>query len=635
MEVPEVVDHTLEPASNDEVPVVVNGPAQNQFYRVLPSAFGQSFIAFNNIPIISGNRAYLDNFELEITAQIVFRQNVTPHAEPGMVKPLYASLLTPWLSPGEWTFDSFPFNKACEQVVVNLNGAAITSHPMYYMRPYERYFNMEALTKKYASICPIQKPLGQNESGMIYAPSKLLDMLKIRQLYRDNVDPESNVQTPGITFGRSFPTRLGINQTGLTQNAGGVIGNYNNSIVRLGQPLIASQATERMDNYNMLLPYGVGKWSPGYENYYVNEDGDIVVTVTWREPILAAPFLSQLNRDKGQAIYNISSLSMNFSLANLPGMIRACQLRYIEFNGGRIVSPLADYTVTLQKTVLCYQVVTLPPTIKKPDLMVLQTTRFDYFTTDITDGSNVPRPIPIEGEKVRISSAQYTLKTVPRAIWIYCAPVLNDYHVNYAERYIPDTTSEATNAMLREDMLQCKNQWDTNKMFAFLENISISWGNTTQILSTAQAADLFRIAKNNGCRDNFISWGVYDPLDTSAAMEKSLIEVAGAGSFDAVKPHLGPFGVGSVLRLIPGVDIINPYSNIIPGTDAKKTVFQVDAVFNIPPHSVPYSHYALWLLFEYNDIYNLRTGSCLMTSIELERDKSGKETLALKRPRKD
>ena len=117
-----VIDPRIEPQP-DPLYAVTVGPKQNQYYTIPASGISDSYITFNNLTTLGADRAYLDTFELSIKAFITFHMN---NRGPGT-------------QYNKWTFDSWPFNKCCDQVRVNINGGAFFSQPMSYVRAKERY----------------------------------------------------------------------------------------------------------------------------------------------------------------------------------------------------------------------------------------------------------------------------------------------------------------------------------------------------------------------------------------------------------------------------------------------------------------------------------------------------------------
>lgn len=135
-------------------------------------------------------------------------------------------------------------------------------------------------------------------------------------------------------------------------------------------------------------------------------------------------------------------------------------------------------------------------------------------------------------------------------------------------------------------------EFSFNRTACIMRHISITMANTTQILNTAEPLDLYRIAKANGCQDSFTSWGrdtFYIPGKDAAVMT----------------------GAGSILRLIPGVDLTIPEQELIPGANANNMVFKVDADFSVPNTYPPnFRNVALWILFEYVGVATITPGQC-------------------------
>ena len=144
-----VIDPRIEPPARPAYAVNI-GPTQNQVYRIKHSGISNSYIAFNNITTLGTGRAFQDTFEIEITAQFT----ITCTGSEGDVL----------LGYNEWTFDSFPFNKCCEEIRANINGGAFFSAPMYYLRAKERYWDTKKVMESYGNICPCEKPWVADEN---------------------------------------------------------------------------------------------------------------------------------------------------------------------------------------------------------------------------------------------------------------------------------------------------------------------------------------------------------------------------------------------------------------------------------------------------------------------------------------
>lgn len=594
------VDPRIEPQPAPVYDYVI-APTQNQYYKITSSGLSNSSLNFNNLTTLGIDRAYLDTFEIELGLKITFNLGGTKNNEDWDTK------IAP--QPYEWTFQSFPFNSCCDEARVNINGGSFFSQPQSYVRAKERYMDQYKLSQCYENVCPIHKPILQTESGRDYTGDltvqQCLDMynpfpLKTHSAAvtvngHDSTEPFVDSVTYGL--GGGVPTRLGVGMYGYNQSDQGMEGGFNNAILDLGERIVNSGGTSATKQY-------------GYRNYY-RQGKTTVVLVTYREPLFVSPFSSRYDANYGRPLYNVTSLDFQFILQNLKNMIRLSQ---ITTDAELFVE---DYTVEFTSAKLCYQVMTIPTqTIQKPITTLVPYRRFVPYITDYLannssgDGGNQGY-VPTEGAKnVTITSGVYTLNEIPTAIWVFCGPSRN---------ILMNTPSDTTYVENTHNHDGTKPttlfNWDSNHLFAFMKKIDITLANTTQILSTAEPRDLYRIAKANGCRDSWWSWSGNNSIDPRGNYMAALDRAHGA---NAIAIHASPvspnvLGAGSVLRLKPGVDIIIPDIPLIPGANANNMVLQVKATFDIPPHSAANGQYSLWLLFEYVGVAAISPGQCEIT----------------------
>lgn len=642
-----VVDPRIE---NEAPPVYLRtiAPKQNQFYKVPASGKSNSFLTFNNLTTLGADRAFLDTFELELTAKITFVGD-----SEGAYKP----------NVDEWVFDSFPFAKCCESVRANVNGGYFMSQPLSYLKAKERYWNDALINASYENICPCNKPHLQNEMGVDFSSSgaseediaKKMEMYvatkgAVARTYQTTVGSSSSIRVrpyipsgdngelvvamgngngvaiparglghtnrtlfgdvsalvtgsgdgqgtqiamgydygcagvpyamaagryftteeepatvndidldlettevgthmdvTGVTHGAAAPTRLACSSAYAMPCASGLIGAHNNAIVRAGA---------------------------GNVNYQWKENGRILeVIVTWREPVFCPPFSTRIDATFGRPLYNITSIDLAFNMQDLGNMIRVAHLRGEHY--------VQSYTVDILGAQLCYQVETLPPGMPAPASTVVPYRQFTPYITDFPENADLPPG----GRTVTQRTGVYTINEVPTAIYLFAAPTKNLYQTN------PPDSSDDKLGVIRHGC------WASNKLFGYIKHVSISMANTTQILNTADLPDLYRIAKNNGCQDSFKQWGIDDAIDPRLTTEDGSISLS----------SLGP---GSVLRLVPGTDIVLPEQELIPGTNANNMVFQAEVTYTIPPHSPNLNSYALWVLFEYVGVARLTPGQC-------------------------
>jgi len=540
----QVTDPRIEPQP-DPVYTYVVGPTQNQFYTLNNSAMSDSYVAFNNLTTLGTDRAYLDTMELLITAEISFIDGRPANDDDNPFK----------MPPDSWTFDSFPFNKRCEQIRVNINGGSFFSEPLSYLKAKERYMDQRSLSRCYENICPIHRAYGQTESGKVYTgKTSAKDAQCLNTPFSYTVNGGNVVD---ISSGWGVPTRYGIGMFNAMQSDQGLDGAFNNAIVETDQV-----ETGLKTNY----------------------EGDTQkYTVTWREPICCSPFSSRYDATYGRPLYNITSLDLSFNLISLENMIRAANYR----TEGNAKGVLKEIKVHLKDVQLCYQVMTIPSTLNKPLTTLVPYRRFVPYVTAGPSDTDISNGLAVNDYE--ILSGTYTLNEIPTAIWVFCAPDKASYQTNVMDIGGADATNNVNYG----------GNFDSNKVFGFLKHISINMANTTQILDTAKVEDLYRIAKANGCEDSFLAWGRYKTVNPK-----------GNGSSIGTYFH----GPGSVLRLIPGVDLVVPDQALIPGANANNMVFQARAKFYIPPHSKQSQpKYSLWLLFEYVGVAAISPGQCEVT----------------------
>lgn len=583
------LDPRIEPQP-DPVYDYVIGPTQNQYYRIPASGFSQSSITFNNLTTLGIDRAYLDTFEIELSATITF--NLSASAPDDKIIPAFS----------DWTFQSFPFNTCCEEARVNINGGAFFSQPMLYVRAKERYMNQYELSKSYQNICPIHRPELQYESG------RRFDMDMVPTMAAGVFHP----------LGRSYPGRYGTHHRGYMKSSEGIIGGDNMSFMN------ATTSKLHYKDYPELKVERVD-----------DVDGKklVVGTIVWREPIFVSPFSSRYDATYGRPLYNITSMDLSFSLcSDLGNMIRLNNwvrgaLNITETDASKSPFTVKSYSVHLDTACLCYQVMTIPPILNKPLTTLVPYRRFVPYITEYNKQGNTTATragtvVDIHGDTINMSSGVYTFNEIPTAIWVFVAPVKDRYQTNHMDTY----RSEGASPHPITDDVNAWGNWDSNKLFAFLRKVNISMANTTQILATAKPADLYRIAKANGCEDSAESWLNDRPFETAVngvwtgfnngfpviqTDDDELADVyPSTGDGEAFLSHRLSPGAGSVLRLKPGVDIIVPDQPLIPGANANNMVFQVEVDAVTPPNSLAQVHYALWLLFEYVGVAAISPGQC-------------------------
>ena len=327
------------------------------------------------------------------------------------------------------------------------------------------------------------------------------------------------------------------------------------------------------------------------KNYSCQAGTDVsdTLTITWREPIFCSPFSSRYDATYGRPLYNITSIDMAFNLVDLRNMFLV------------VNRSLAQYEVHFKDVQLCYQVLTVTAPLNH-SFTVVPYRRYVPYITNVK-GPNPDGTVPADViSHITATSGVYTLNEVPTAIWVFLAPELSEYQRFDWDGIPADAAGQAffTNS----------SRHTNNKLFGFMTHISISCGNTTQILNTASVHDLYRIAKANGCQDNFDDWSRADPFNLWQHQTDFTVD---ANTFEIQGENLCVPGCGSVLRLIPGTDIVLPEQKLTPGANANNLVFQVEAEFDYNGLGSRIRKVALWLLFEYVGVASITPGNCVVT----------------------
>lgn len=346
---------------------------------------------------------------------------------------------------------------------------------------------------------------------------------------------------------------------------------------------VSGSQTDLTAARTIISPY-FGRQSTNPRNYAIDytpaNNNNSVATLTFliREPIFCSPFSSRLDKNYGSPLYNISSIDFTFTLNDLRNMFSISK-----------ALPLNVFSATIKSAQLCYDVLTvpngstLPDTIQRP---FIQRTQYITDATWQTPSINVLANTP-----QTITSGVYTLGTVPTAIWLAVAPTQSAYQTY---------TSNSTDGTFTQ---YC------NKVFGNITHINLSLGNTTQILNTASIYDIYRTCKANGLQDDWFAFANNGKRFVDRYY-KSNVE-SGSGTW--LQIHNGN-KVGSVLRLIPGVDILIPDNMLVPSSNAKQMNFQAEVQFVMDratgavTGNEPNGKLSLWIIFEYSGVLTLSPG---------------------------
>lgn len=459
----------------------------------------------------------------------------------------------------------FPFASVTDQVRVNLNGTVLSSPVAYTLPARLQYMDQEALIESYMNECACVIPKNHQETG-----------------YSDRADP-LYAKAPYYN-GRSLFRNLVF--ADIIKGGGGVVPAYvmvegDNSHPIYKRYNLCNQVTEDPTNQ---IPEAATNGT--------------VHTCTFKytttEPIFCSPFASRLDANYGSPITGIQSLDISFTLNDL----RRAFLMFLQY-----VDP-TSFTVNITKCTLLYDVIS---TIPDPTTAIVGPTYYPYRIIEpyITDYPSNPLPAQSTAFSGTITSGVYTLTRVPTAIWVWIGPTKGVMQ-HFQTQVLSSQGIGVTGLYSAE-----------NDYFGAIDHINITMGNTTQILNNASVLDLYRTCKANGCQ---LTFNDFSPPNKTHATSYTILGDSGAAEVPNVAHNDHPLtpGPGTVLRLVPGLDLIMSDRDLVPGSACENVVFQLTANFRWLLNSTAPAAFnrniALWIGFEYTGVIEIKDGTATLNT---------------------
>ena len=298
------------------------------------------------------------------------------------------------------------------------------------------------------------------------------------------------------------------------------------------------------------------------------------MTFTIREPILCPPFNSRLDHPYGRPLFNINSLDITYTLDPLPLMFLYDTAAF------------QNITCNISSAKLCFQVASLAPDVAVPSNLLIPYNEYVPFITDVIPaGTEVPG-----GTQRTATSGVYTLAQVPNSIYVFVSNSLNAHQAQSAVANMTHT-------------------------FAAIDHIEVTLGNNTLLLSTAEPYELYRMCLVNGLKDTsfheFRQGTMYDTYNSANP---------GHPAFQCISNTTNNF-VGSCLRMIPGIDLTIPDTELIPGSAANNLVFQAKVTYhfgNDVTANANTSGLSLWILFENTGTINITPNSAFIDMVPIK-----------------
>lgn len=155
-----------------------------------------------------------------------------------------------------------------------------------------------------------------------------------------------------------------------------------------------------------------------------------------------------------------------------------------------------------------------------------------------------------------------------------------------------------------------------NNSYAQITHVEIDYGNLQKLCNHYDEKDLFLMALRNGLEDRqFIDWTrtqrvfYWDPYFIKDLTAEELMDKAVPQEF---------FGVGSVLRMIPGIDICSGgEQTLIGGMKITNETIKIRVKYR-PLDIFNENQYSLYVAFEYNGICTVTPNFCDLAMIHID-----------------
>lgn len=376
--------------------------------------------------------------------------------------------------------------------------------------------------------------------------------------------------------------------------------------------------------------------------YYQNcclTTGSYELIVRIREPVIAEPLDYTSSAEFGRCMWNINHFELKYTFSNLlPNMLMIddykllansdifwlynFNLQYIEGVKGNM-NLLSDDHIKVHINAppkLIYNCAT--PFVYPRINYVCQHKQFKRFE-EFTDASLTVTadqlaetyidPIKALKKPIKVISQNLHLSFHPNSIFIWVAQCDTDRHKS------PDKFTRADS-------------------YAKITKLTMTYGNSGNLMAQYDDHELFQMSLRNGLQDrSYLDWcatmkNITTPTDFYGNASnlgwtgrRYVDQVVGGEVVTAqTEPSLNPAynryaGVGSVVRLIPGIDIVNGNGTnpLIAGMKSGQTDIMIECEF-VPLNGYEATKYALNVMFEYDGVCTLAPGDCDLGMIAIE-----------------
>lgn len=339
------------------------------------------------------------------------------------------------------------------------------------------------------------------------------------------------------------------------------------------------------------------------------------ITLTLREPVMCEPLDYYSSRTGNKTMNNVTSIDLEYNFNNLRNMVifnraKLCDLA----SKNKLNADYAAFGVDLKKTNKDYLNKIIETSLESifdieiaeahleldiatpqvPPSMPFVTDYVEYRRYETKMGTNVDitKSLNDKSQGYVIDSEIYSLSYMPNSIYIWVAP---------------------NNTYIYGSNKRCF----YNNSYAQITHLEVDYGNLTKLGHHYSEKDLFLMALRNGLEDRTYA-------DWTRTKRNAFVQAA-----DYKKPTTNElataiaknefFGVGSVLRVIPGIDLCSGgEQTLIGGMKITNETIRFHVTFrplNLFDDGLEYS---LYVAFEYNGICTVTPGFCDLAMIHID-----------------
>ena len=484
----------------------------------------------------------------------------------------------------------YPLHQCTNNIQLRLNNRDIISYPSENLNARMEFWPQKELNKS-CGWCPHMKPGAQSPTDMAFCGrNQMADFGK----YTDG--DYSNITILDLESTTGHAAVQANNQANVHSQAA--------DVVQTEFELEHADAQQDLIN----------AWTATDHNGIIwGNQMDKTITFKMREPVIATPLDFTSTSEFGRTMWGLNSIEVTYNFDDLRNMILLDKIKILKYNPDILakvngqdccLAKTGNVTVTISDAVLIMDVAT-PFTFPQQIFTCAykQFTRYEKPATKEWTFEAIQSTIANDDKVTdQIVSDNYSIQFHPNSIYLWVAP-------SRSVRY------DGTNRYFLADT------------YARITNVEITYGNTSRLLSQFDCKDLFLMSLRNGLQDrSYKDWCHLQPSFIENTKQAKFVSAADGTvtSNDILNMVYGSHkrwsGVGSMIRLTPGIDIVSGDTRnpIIGGMRCAGETIQFIVKYYPLNYIVPKLKYSLFVLFEFNGICSLAGNTCDVAMVALD-----------------